>query len=113
MTTPEAKARIGVTNTRIAEMATATLGRRVDDSQVARCISLQATRRVAPIDLVEVISDLFDVPRPVMFAASLDEARRFKTQRKITGLHEKQGGDRRGVQKTAQPTSGWCDTEFR
>lgn len=90
MTTPEAKARIGVTNTRIAEMATATLGRRVDDSQVARCISLQATRRVAPIDLVEVISDLFDVPRPVMFAASLDEARRFKTQRKITGLHEKQ-----------------------
>lgn len=83
------KARVGVTNTRIAEMATATLGRRVDDSQVARCINLKVERRVAPIDLVEAISDLFDVPRPIMFAVSLDEARRFKTQRKITGLHEK------------------------
>jgi hypothetical protein len=84
------RARAGVSNTKIAEMVAAIIGHQVDGPAISRCIALQIKRRVAPIDLVEAISDLFDVPRPVWFSMTEDEARRFKTQRKITGLERKQ-----------------------
>lgn len=66
------RARAGISNIKIAEMVTAHIGRPVDASAITRCIALQVKRRIAPIDLVEAISDLFEVPRPVWFAGTED-----------------------------------------
>lgn len=106
------RARAGITNGKLAEAAEKALGRHVDNTQVSRCIGLNPDKRIATTDLIDFFSDLLDVPRPIWRAISEDEARRFKTQRKLTALDDRTGataetfGDLSNFSRSATIQSG-------